>query len=48
VRNTNIAAYGKERILSKASEIEVLLAQKGVMNRVTVELIKQEPGFQVI
>lgn len=48
VRKTNIAAYGKERILVKADQIDVFLAQKGRMNAVTVEMIKQEPGFQVI
>lgn len=48
VRKTNIAAYGKEHILAKADKIDVFLAQKGRMNAVTVEMIKQEPGFQVI
>lgn len=48
VRGTNIAAYGKERILSHADEIDVYLAQSGVMNRPTVSLIKNEPGFQII
>ena len=48
VRNTNIAYYGKERILSRATEIDVYLAQYGSMNRPTVALIKQEPGFSII
>ncbi len=48
VRKTNIAAYGKERILAKADKIDVFLAQKGRMNPVTVEMIRQEPGFKVI
>ncbi len=48
VRNTNIAYYGKERILSHAGEIDVFLAQSGAMNRPTVSMIKDEPGFQVI
>jgi iron complex transport system substrate-binding protein len=48
VRNTNIAYYGKERILSRAAEIDVYLAQYGTMNRPTVALIKQEPGFRTI
>ena len=47
-RNTNIAAYGKERILSHADEIDVFLAQQGRMNRVSREQIVQEPGFQAI
>lgn len=48
VRETNIAAYGKERILAKGAEIEVFLAQQGRMNPVTMETIMQEPGFQAI
>ena len=48
VRNTNIAYYGKERILSRASEIDVYLAQYGAMNRPTVSIIKKEPGFNII
>lgn len=45
---TNIAVYGKERILSRAAEIDVYLAQQGQMNRVTREMIASEPGFQAI
>ncbi len=48
VRKTNIAAYGKERILAKADQIDVFLAQQGRMNPVSVEMITKEPGFQVI
>jgi len=48
VRGTNIAFYGKERILSHAREIDVYLAQKGAMNQPTPEMIKNEPGFNVI
>jgi iron complex transport system substrate-binding protein len=48
VRDTNIAAYGKERILARAAEIDVYLAQTGTMNPVSVELIKAESGFQAI
>jgi iron complex transport system substrate-binding protein len=47
-RNTNIANYGKEHILAKASLIDVFLAQKGRMNPVTVRQIRTEPGFGVI
>jgi len=47
-RNTNIAIYGKEQILAKASQIDVFLAQKGLMNTVSIEQVKQEPGFDVI
>ncbi len=47
-KNSNIAAYGKERILSHASEIDIFLAQKGRMNRVTKKDILQEPGFLAI
>jgi len=47
-RNTNIAIYGKEQILAKASQIDVFIAQKGVMNAVSIEQIKKEPGFNII
>lgn len=48
VRQTNIAAYGKERILSHADRIDVYLAQFGEMNRPTIDMIKSEPGFSAI
>jgi len=47
-RGTNIAIYGKERILSKANEIDVFLAQTGAMNQPTIQMIQNEPGFSVI
>ncbi|MFH2058861.1 MAG: ABC transporter substrate-binding protein [Pseudomonadota bacterium] len=47
-RNTNIAFYGKEQILAKASQIDAFLAQTGVMNAVSIEQIKNEPGFNII
>jgi iron complex transport system substrate-binding protein len=46
--STNIAAYGKERILAHAAEIDIYLAQQGKMNQVTREMIEGEPGFQAI
>ena len=46
--NTNISAYGKERILSHAATIDIYLAQKGRMNQVSVEDILTEPGFASI
>jgi len=48
VRDTNIAAYGKERILARAADIDVYLAQSGTMNPASVELIKAESGFQAL
>jgi iron complex transport system substrate-binding protein len=48
LRNTNIAQYGKERILARANEIDIFLAQQGRMNPVQKEDIINEPGFQVI
>ena len=47
-KKSNIAAYGKERILSHASEIDIFLAQQGRMNRISITEIVQEPGFQAI
>lgn len=46
--NSNIAPYGKERLLSKAKEIDVFLSQVGRMNRIRPDDIYQEPGFQLI
>lgn len=46
--DSNIAPYGKERLLSKAEEIDVFLSQVGRMNRVSLEDIYHEPGFQLI
>ena len=46
--STNIAAYGKEHILSHADEIDVYLAQRGAMNHATIRSIREEPGFKVI
>jgi cobalamin transport system substrate-binding protein len=48
VRTTNIAYYGKERILSRAGEIDVYLAQTGAMNQPSLELIRAEPGYDMI
>jgi len=47
-RGTNIGNYGKEKILSHAHEIDVFLAQKGVMNQTSPRIIKEEPGFGII
>lgn len=47
-RNSNIAVYGKERILARAAETDVYLAQNGRMNYGSAERIKQEPGFYTI
>jgi len=47
-RNTNIADYGKEKILSHADDIDVYISQSGHMNHVTREDILYEPGFQAI
>ncbi|OEU84010.1 MAG: peptide ABC transporter substrate-binding protein [Desulfobacterales bacterium S5133MH4] len=48
IRGTNIAAYGKEHILSHADEIDVYLAQNGTMNHATIMGIKEEGGFKAI
>lgn len=48
IRGTNIAQYGKERILAKGSTIDVYFAQTGTMNPVTKDEIIQEPGFEAI
>ncbi len=48
VRQTNIAAYGKEQLLSHGPEIDILLAQHGRMNPVEIDTIIKEPGFGAI
>jgi len=48
VRETNIASYGKERLLSRGEEIDIYLAQQGRMNPVDKNIIRNEPGFQAI
>jgi iron complex transport system substrate-binding protein len=48
VRGTNIAAYGKERLLARGEAIDVYLAQSGPMNRPSIQAIAAEPGFQLI
>ncbi|HWR07425.1 ABC transporter substrate-binding protein [Sporomusa sp.] len=46
---SSIAAYGSERLLMKADEIDVFLAQRGPMNPgITQDSIKQRPGFDKI
>lgn len=47
-KNTNIADFGKEKLLSRAKDIDVYLAQNGTMNHISIESIKKEPGFSII
>jgi iron complex transport system substrate-binding protein len=42
--DTNIADYGLERMLAKASSIDVYLAQRGVMNEVDIHDITGSPA----
>ncbi len=48
VRKTNIAYFGKERLLSKGNNIDIFLAQHGRMNPVDINTIANEPGFKAI
>lgn len=48
VRATNIAFFGKEKLLSRGNEIDIFLSQHGRMNPVTKEIITDEPGFKAI
>jgi len=48
VRGSNIAAFGKERVLALGNDIDVYLAQVGPMNQPTLETIRTEPGFQAV
>lgn len=45
---SNIAQYGKERILQKAGQIDVFLAQAGKMNPISMKILEEEPGFNAI
>ncbi len=47
-RGTNIANYGKERIMARGETIDVYLAQAGPMNPVTRAQILNEPGFGAV
>lgn len=46
--NSNIAPYGKERLLSLGEDIDVFLSQVGRMNRIQLDDIYKEPGFSLI
>jgi iron complex transport system substrate-binding protein len=48
VRDTNIAAYGKERLLSRGEMIDFFVTQEGKMNPIEKQTILEEPGFQAI
>ncbi len=46
--NSNIAPYGKERLLSLGQDIDIYLSQVGRMNRIQLDDIYKEPGFTLI
>ncbi len=48
VRGTNIAYLGKEQLLSLGPQIDIFLAQHGIMNPVNLDIIMKEPGFGAI
>jgi iron complex transport system substrate-binding protein len=48
VRDTNIAKMGKERLMSRAEEIDVYLSQQGPMNQPSKREIKSEPGLHLL
>ena len=46
---STVVEFGEEKLLSKGNEIDVYIAQKGVMNRkVSVDEIKSRPGYDSI
>ncbi len=45
---SRIASFGIERLLAKADQIDIYIAQKGVMNRVKLRSIYERPGFSEI
>lgn len=48
VRTTNIAFFGKEKLLSRGEDIDIFLSQQGRMNPVSLKVIMEEPGFMAI
>jgi len=48
VRKTNIASFGKEKLISRGKDIDIFLAQHGRMNPVSLEIINKEPGFSAL
>jgi iron complex transport system substrate-binding protein len=48
LRETPHAAYGRKRLLAKADQIDLYLAQSGRTNPVSVDDILREPGFKAI
>lgn len=47
-RGTNIAEYGKERILALGDRLDVYLAQQGTMNKVSAAEITAETGYAAL
>ncbi len=48
VRKTNIASFGKEKLISRGKEVDIFLAQHGRMNPVSLDIINKEPGFSAL
>lgn len=47
-RGSTVAAYKLEKILAKGKNIDIFIAQKGAMNRVSLDEIYKTPGFLAI
>ena len=47
-KGSTVAPYKLEKILDKGKDIDVFVAQKGVMNRISIEDIYKTAGFQAI
>ncbi|BBE31613.1 ABC transporter substrate-binding protein [Tepiditoga spiralis] len=45
---STVAQYKKEMILDKAKKIDFYIAQKGAMNKITLDKIYKESGFEAI
>jgi iron complex transport system substrate-binding protein len=48
VRKTNIASFGKEKLISRGKDVDIFLAQHGRMNPVSLDIINKEPGFSAL
>ena len=47
-KGSSVANFPKELLLSRGDKIDVYIAQYGAMNRPTVEMIKNAPGYKAI
>ena len=47
-KGSAVAHFDKEKLISRGSQIDVYIAQYGAMNKPTIEMIKNAPGYGAI